>query len=310
MSAPALTVAVLVGPLRHRARRVVDWVAEQDVADRIEMLVVDLAPDAEPLALPPGIDAHTIELPGAPISRGKGEAVRRASAPVVAFVEDHCYPCPGWAGALIEAHRGPWAGVGYRFRNANPDTWVSRAGLVADYGMFLDPPRGEADFLSGNNVSYKREPLLALGDRLDDLLIVDFNVQRTLLERGERLFVEPAALVEHENYNRVADLWRANRAYCRVLAANRARGWPLRRRLFYALAAPIAAPAIKAVRMLRAVAARPRLAPLVVAALPVIVTTYAHSAAGEARGYFDRSAAHAEAEFLVWELATARAEAR
>jgi hypothetical protein len=180
---------------------------------------------------------------------------------------------------------------------------------VADYGVFMYPARGEATFLSGNNVSYKRAPLLAFGDRLDELLIVDFNIQSALRERGERLFIEPDALVEHENYNRIEHLWNANRAYCRVLASTRARGWPVRRRLFYALAAPVAAPAIKLVRLARGVAGRPRLAAQTVAALPVILSTYLHSAAGEARGYFERSPHAAESEFLIWELATARADA-
>ena len=309
MSEPALTVAVLVGRLRHRAQRVVDCVAAQDVAGELEILVVDLEPDAEPVVLPGAMRGRPIPLPGAPLSRAKGEAARQASAPVVAYLEDHCYPRPGWARAVIEAHRGPWAAVGYRFENANPDTWVSRAGLIADYGTFMEPDRGECDFAPGNNVSYKRDALLGFGGRLDDLLIVDFNLQKALRERGERLFIEPAALVAHENYRRMDHLWAANRSYCRLMAANRARGWPLRRRLFYALVSPLAAPAIKLVRLARAVAGRPRLAVRTISALPVILSTYAQAAAGESRGYFDRSAATAEADFLVWELTTARADA-
>jgi hypothetical protein len=304
-----MTVAVIVGALRGRAQRVLDGLAEQDVAGDLEVLVVDLEPDREPLRIAAPLRGRHLPLPGAPISRGKGEAVRNASAPVVAFLEDHCYPRPGWARALVEAHRGPWAAVGYAFENANPGTWLSRASMVADYGVFMSPPRGEAEFLSGNNVSYKRDALLALGDRLDGLLIVDYNAHVALRERGERLFVEPRALAAHENYSRVGDLASANRSYCRAMAANRAVGWSLRRRLFYSALAPVAAPAIKAARLVRSVAARPRLALRTLAALPVIAVAYAWGAAGESRGYLDRSAQAAEADFLVWELATERAGA-
>ena len=309
MTAPELSVAVTVGRLRGRAQRVIDALAEQDVAASLEVLVVDLDPELEPIHIPAPLRGVHVPLPSALISRAKGEAVRRASAPVIAFLEDHCYPRPGWARALIEAHRGPWAAVGYAFENANPDTWVSRAGMTSDYGIFVNPRRGPADFISGNNVSYKRDPLLALGDRLDALLIVDYNVHSVLRARGERLFVEPAALASHENYVKVSDLGRANASYCRAMAAHRAAGWPWPRRLFYALVSPLAAPAIKLVRTARSVLGRPRLAVSTISALPVILAAYAWGAVGEARGYLDSSADAAETEFLKWELATPRAGA-
>jgi hypothetical protein len=37
---------------------------------------------------------------------GWAAGVRHATAPVVVICEDHCFPEPGWAQALIEAHRG------------------------------------------------------------------------------------------------------------------------------------------------------------------------------------------------------------
>jgi hypothetical protein len=307
VSEPLLSVAVVVGALRERAQRVVRAVAEQDVAADLELLILDLERDREPIEIPAPLRARHIALPGGTISHAKGEAVRRASAPAVAFLEDHCYPRPGWARALIEAHRGPWAAVGYAFENANPDRWFSRSAMVSDYGVFVDPERGVADFISGNNVSYKCHALLAFGDRLDGLLMVDYNVHLALRARGERLFIEPRALAAHENYTRMSDLGNANRSYCRAMAANRARGWGRRRRLFYAVATPVAAPAIKFVRLARSVAARPRAALPTLSALPVIIAAYAWSAAGEARGYLDHSADAAEADFLVWELATERA---
>ena len=44
---------------------------------------------------------------------------------VVAFGEEHCFPEPGWAQALIDAHREDYAAVGPAMHNANPDTIVS-----------------------------------------------------------------------------------------------------------------------------------------------------------------------------------------
>ena len=303
-----MSVAILAGPLRERAQRVVEAVAAQDVASDLEVLVLDLEPDHAPLVAPDGLRMVHVAMPGARLSRAKGEAVRRASAPVVAFLEDHCYPRPGWARALIEAHREPWAAVGYAFENANPDTWVSRSAMMADYLLFVDPEPGPADYVSGNNGSYRRDAMLALGERLDDLMSVDFNAHKALRARGERLFIEPRALAAHENYSRVSDLCRANRAYCRVMAASRAHGWSRSRRLFYALAAPVAAPAIKLARLVSTVAARPHLAAPVLSAAPVIAAAYVAAAVGESRGYFDDTAERAEAEFRRWELDTPRAD--
>lgn len=303
-------MAVLAGALRDRAQGVVDAVAEQSAVDELEVIVVDLEPEREPIVIPDSVRGATARLPGAQISRAKVEAVQRASAPAVAFLEDHCYPLDGWAQVLIDRHREGWAGIGYAFVNANPETWTSRSGMIADYALFADPaPHGPATFLSGNNVSYRRDALLALGDRLHDL-VVDFNIQQALLRRGERLFVESRALVAHENFERMSDLGRANYAYCRALAANRARGWSSRRRRFYWMAAPAAAPAIKLARLARSVATRPSLIAPTLSALPLIVTVYGWAAVGEARGYLDDGPETAERDFLQWELAAERAGTR
>jgi hypothetical protein len=308
MSAPLLTVAVLAGTLRERAQRVVDAVAAQDVADGLELLVVDLFPDREPIEIPAGVQGRRLELAGAPLSRGKAEAVREAAAPFVAFLEDHCYPRPGWAKALIDAHRGPWAAVGYAYENANPDTWITRAGLIVDCVPFVEPERGPTGFVSGNNVSYRRDAVLAFGDRLDELIRADFLLQQALRARGEQLFVEPAAVAAHEHYRRMGHVGGASGAYCRLLAAARARGWGLRRRLFYAVAAPLAAPAIKLVRLARAILRRPHLAAPALSAAPVVLVAYTYAAVGESRGYFDQSADYAEEQFLHWEFGVPRAE--
>lgn len=125
----------------------------------MEIVVVDLAgEDAAPLAAPRDAPVEILRLPGVQewaVARRAG--LERTTGPVVAFVEEHCFTEPGWAQALIEAHKGPWASVGYGFRNANPQSYVSRSAMLADHGLWLDPvPRGSVQFLPGNNVSYKR----------------------------------------------------------------------------------------------------------------------------------------------------------
>ena len=93
--------------------------------------------------------------------------MREASAPIVVFTEDHCFPEPEWAAALLARHAEPWAAVGPVLRNANPETTVSWADLLIAYGPWLAPGvAGPKDHLPGHNSSYKTSVLREYGDRL------------------------------------------------------------------------------------------------------------------------------------------------
>ncbi len=312
MSAPTLSAAVVVGAQRRRAQRVIDAVRIQTAAGSIELVVVDCAAEgASPLRVPAEVPTTVIALPGCTsLSLARAEAVRRAQTGLVAFLEDHCYPSPGWAEALLDAHRRPWAAVGYAFANANPESYVARACQMSDYGLWTHPARGgPARLLPGNNVSYRRDLLLSLGDELDRLLIVDFNLQDTLRRQGHELAIEPRALVYHENFNAVADLGRASYAYCRLMAINRARHgeWGAARRFGYAATVPFAVPLLKLGRLAYSLRGRPSLVPVAASALPVVLAVGAWSAVGEARGYLERTGDEADADFTRWELEATRA---
>src|SRR5690242_14508964 len=107
---PALSVILVVGERRDRAVRALASVLSQEALDRLEILLLDLAP-GEPAPLP-GSDHPVLRVVRMPpetlFSAAKAHGVRLAAAPVVVFLEEHCRARPGWAAALIEAHRGPW----------------------------------------------------------------------------------------------------------------------------------------------------------------------------------------------------------
>src|SRR5262245_31731831 len=46
------------------------------------------------------------------VAQAKAAGIRCATAPLVVLTEDHSLPDPGWARALIDAHRDNWAAVG------------------------------------------------------------------------------------------------------------------------------------------------------------------------------------------------------
>lgn len=313
MEPPFLSVAMLAGLRRDRAQRLLDAVARQSAIDRLEVVVIDLAPqDARPLRLPPGCARSAIiPAPGGSLSWAKAEAVRATSSESIAFLEEHCYPEPQWARTLIEAQRGPWAAIGYAFTNANPESYVGRSSMLADYGRWAHPARsGPARFLPGNNVLYRRSALEPFGSRLEPLLGVDFNAQDALRRAGHELYVEAGARTAHENFTRLGDLCRANAAYCRLLAVNRARlgSWGIGRRLLYAALVPVVVPFLKLARLARALWGRWPLAGQALLGLPVFVATFVWASLGEARGYLEEAPEAAELEFAHWELEASRAD--
>ena len=182
------------------------------------------------------------------VGRANAAGVRAASAPVVALAEDHAFPDPDWAAALIEAHRGPWAAVGPVVHNANPDSAVSRADFRIGYGPWVEPqPAGERDFLPGHNSSYKRELLLAYGDRLEAMLEAETVLHWNLRAQGHKLRLEPTARITHVNFCRWSTWLGMQFHLGRVFAATRAQNWPLWRRAVFVCGSPL----IPLVRMWR-----------------------------------------------------------
>lgn len=211
----------------------------------------------------------------------------KATAPVIAFIEDHCYPEPDWAAALIAAHRGPWAAVGYAFKNANPETYMARACMLNDYGMWLYPTsNGERQVLPGQNISYKRDLLCKFGERLELLLTPDFNLQQVLIKQGWAMYVEGRAVVAHENFNSLAKLMRAHHAYARLLAGHRTStdAWSVVKRILYGVAVLPGAPVITAYRLIRSMGAGGPQWFEVVVSLPVYTVTRLWAAVGESLG--------------------------
>jgi hypothetical protein len=288
---PRLSVVLVAGPLRPRAQRVVDALGEQTVRDEIEIIVVDLAPEGMPrLEIASGMRATYLRRSRSfGWSRARAAGVHLARAPIVAFIEDHCYPAPGWAKALIEAHGEGWAAVGYAFTNANPETWLGRAALVNDYGFWMHPARrGPTTVLPNQNVSYKRDLLLSFGEQLETILTPDFTLHQVLLQRGLGMFVESRALAAHDNATHLPSLTRGHLAFARLLGARRAKSqsWGPVRRIVYGVLAPPVLPVLQALRLFASLRGRASLWPSVLAAMPVYLAAHLGAALGESQGYF------------------------
>lgn len=246
-----MSVVIATRDRYETIRKTIEHIGVQNIAGELELIVVgphDLRVEAEDLA--DFREHQVIALDDvSTIAGANAEGVRRARSPIVVFAEDHCFPDPGWAAALVARHAESWVAVGPMVRNANPDTVTSRCDFVIGYGPWMEPtPAGPKPFLPGHNTSYKRDVLVALGDELEPLLEAETVLHGELRRRGGELYLEPSARVAHVNFSRIASWLPVMFHGGRVFAATRRHSWGLGRRLFYGLASPL----IPAVRLLRA----------------------------------------------------------
>ena len=250
---PELSVILPTADEYSTIRRTVSALHTQTIRDRIELVIV--APSDDPHIIQhevAGFAAVTI-VNGGPLQTSniaRSTGIRHASAPIVVLAEDHCFPDPDWAAALVEAHRGNFAVVGPVLRNANPRSMTSWANLLLEYYPWLDgAERSEMDDLPGHNSAYRKDLLLAYGDRLEGLFEVEAVIQRDLREKGHRMLLEPAARTNHLNFSRVRSALKLRFHAGRSFAGHRTMGWSGSKRAGYIFGAPLI-PLVRLARIL------------------------------------------------------------
>ena len=158
--------------------RLVRYLADQTIRERIEVVIVTTSRDELELdakALEPFGGYQVVEVgPIRALNYPRRAGIVAARAPIVALTEDHCFPAPDWAEALLRAHQGLWAAVGPAVALANPQRYRAWTNYLLQYGPWVQPTKGgEISDLPGHNSSYKRELLLEYGDELSHLLVAD-----------------------------------------------------------------------------------------------------------------------------------------
>ncbi|MEY2487247.1 MAG: hypothetical protein QOH39_2895 [Verrucomicrobiota bacterium] len=240
---PDLSVILLTADSFGPIRKTVRALGTQTACDRIELIIVCPAEESLGLIKEEVTNFHSVRVLGTgemtTTSNARAAGIRLARAPVVALAEDHAYPEPGWAEALIEAHKQPWAGVGATLINANPGI-VSWVAMVVDYGRWMDPvPSGVIDDIAGHNSSWKRSLLLEYGPRLEFMLPALTILNWDLQAKGYQLYLESAAKVRHIQ---VSSLWPClveQFHVARLFPSQRSENWPWYRRLFYICGMPV-----------------------------------------------------------------------
>lgn len=284
-----MTVGLIVGEMRNRAENSVAHLLSQTALEKLEILLVDVDPEGGPLA---GIDHPSVRCIRRPdftyYCEAQAELARHASAPLLAFIEDHSFASPGWAQAVLSAFENPRvAAVNYTFTNAAEDGYLSRSILMAEYGHWMAPhPGGPVRFSSSTNIAYRRELLLPLLEGREPAFEAEFLLHRALQQRGGQIWVAPNAVVAHESWRTLPDACAANGSNKRILGARRAADgrWGSPRRLLWA-GGMILAPALFLLRLAWVLRRRPSLWGPYLAALPVCAVLYSYCAWCEALGY-------------------------
>jgi GT2 family glycosyltransferase len=268
-------------------RKTIACLRKQTARDRLEIVIV--APSLRELEpceseLKSFATFHVVEV-GTLKSIGAANAagVRHAGAPLVALAEDHSFPDPDWAEALIAAHQQNWIAVGPAVRNGNPGSIVGWADFLIAYGPWMEcVSGGVAEHLPGHNSSYKKSVLIEYGSELEAMLEAESVLHWDLNKKGYRLYLESRAKISHLNFGTLSSWLPAQFHSGRMFATIRSRNWSKAKRLLYVFSAPLI-PTIRFYRILRQVYQhRPKLHAGVI---PMLVLGLVMSALGEMAGY-------------------------
>ncbi|MDT5262253.1 MAG: hypothetical protein QOC61_1257 [Acidobacteriota bacterium] len=286
---PAMSVVVITPDRYATIRKTIRHLRAQKACGTLEIIIV--APSAEKLELVAEemrdfLRYKVIEAGHmSSTARARAAGVMNASAPVVAFAEDHAYTAPGWAQALIERHREGWAAVGPVMANANPQSVMSWANLLIEYAQWLAPSEGgEREHLPGHNGSYKREVLTEYGAGLEAMLDAESILHWDLRAKGHRLYLEPKARTFHQNFSAPTPSLVLRFNGGRLFASSRAREWPAWRRALFACASPLI-PVVRCLRITRELFKPGRPRRLLPRLLPALFVGLLFDGAGEMTGY-------------------------
>lgn len=203
----------------------------------------------------------------------------------VAVIEDHVQVPADWAQSLVAAQRRGEDVVGGSVENAATGRLVDWAAFLCEYSHLLPPlPAGPSEWLTGNNIVYRRALLMryreaTLAGRWEDYL------HSALRRDGVVLTCRPEICVRHKKHYSVGEYVSQRYLYARSYAGARVAGAPLLRRLAYGFAA-FALPPLLLYRIVSRVGGKPGYRHYLVPTLPLIIVFVTSWAVGEVVGYW------------------------
>ncbi|HYN05831.1 MAG TPA: glycosyltransferase [Vicinamibacterales bacterium] len=186
----------------------------------IEMLVVDRCGEDVRRALRDRFPEATIvpTARDATIPEMRALAFRHARADAIAVIEDHVLVPSGWARQMLEALAAGHDVVGGIVLNAATERLVDWAAFLCEYSHLLPPiPAGEAEWLTGNNVVYRKAVLEKYQATLAEGRWEDY-LHAAMRRGGVALFCRPDIVVGHKMHYRVRDYLSQRYLYARGCA--------------------------------------------------------------------------------------------
>lgn len=265
---------------------VLDALAGQTGGVRVQVIVVDRVGSSVrgPLRTAhPGV--VLLEAPPTEtIPRMRARAFKAADAEIVGVIEDHVIVPPDWAERMLEAHGRGAVVVGGSVENAARERLVDWAAFLCEYSHCLSPPVGVSDWLTGNNVTYRRRILEAYAGVIDEGRWEN-RLHDALRADGVELLSRPDIRVGHKKHYTVREYLSQRYLYARSYAGMRVRGQGRIRRLAWGFAAfPL--PPLLFGRTVRKVLEAGRHRAELARSLPLIGLFVTSWAAGEVVGYW------------------------
>lgn len=302
---PLLSVILATDTL-ERVERVIESLAAQTIAKQIELVLVTTSRIDESVRGGIAKSLHSVKLINVesivPLSVARATGVRASAAPFIFIAETHAYPDPALAEKLIAALSAEWSLAVPGFRNANPNSGLSWAGFLSDYGAWSQNlEKGEIHRPPSHDAAFRRSVLLEFGDRLDKALTFGDELYTTLQARGQRSYFEPGAGIQHVNISRFRSFVRERYLSGVLIGGYRSERWSLSRRLAYALGSPLI-PIVILSRIRKGVKDAGRTHSLPAMTIPALVLGASLKAAGEMRGYLFGAPPSAEEGMTGYEV--------
>ncbi len=246
MSKPSLSAIIITNGPYDNVRRSLGYLKAQTLANEMEVIMVTSTPDQlkpEESELNCFHSWHIVDIDEiTSIGQGYMAGIKQAQSTIIALSQDHAFPDSRWAELFIRAHQQPWAAVGPKMSNGNPDSMISWADFYISYGEWAHPlSSGSVRHLPGHNSSYKRDILTEFSAELEELLEAESILHRRLKSRGYELFLESGTCTQHINYTTWRS-WLQKRYYQgRQFMSTWAKSWSWPRRLLMIFATPLIA---------------------------------------------------------------------
>lgn len=304
-SDPRLAV-ILATDNMERVATVIESLAAQTIAETIELILVISSPPDAPTRERIQRRFHSLKIVAvqsiASLATARVKGVLVAEAPFVFIAETHAYPDPDLAEKIVAALSDEWSVVVPGFRNANPDSAVSWAGFLSDYGAWVaNLGAGEIRRCPSHDAAFRRSVLLEFGDRLENALTFGDEMNLTLQARGQRTYFDPSAGIQHVNVSRFKPFVRERFLIGVLIGEYRRARWGMARRLAYALGAPLI-PIVVLSRIQKGVREIGRRESLPTGTIPALVLGVILKTAGEMRGYLLGAPESAEERMTGYEV--------